>query len=47
MRKILENLDVEWGIQHVRDIKLAVEGVMESLLDFRGTHRRHVMPLTG
>ena len=37
MRKVLENLDVEWGLQHVREIQLTVKDMMESLLDVRGT----------
>ena len=40
MRKVLENLDVEWGLQDVRGIQFAVEDMMESSLDVRGTPRR-------
>ena len=39
MRKVLENLDVEWGVQDAREIQLAVEDMMESSLDVTGTPR--------
>ena len=36
MRLVVEAMDVEWGLQHVREIQLMVRDAMESLLDVRG-----------
>ena len=33
-------MDLEWGLQHVREIQLMVGHMMESLLDVKGTPRR-------
>ena len=43
MRETVKVMDVERGLQHVREIQLTVGGTVESLLDFRGTPRRCLM----
>ena len=37
MREIVKAMGVEWGLQHVREIQLVLEDIMESLLDVKGT----------
>ena len=35
MQEIAEAMDVQWGLQHVREIQLTVGDTMDSLLDVR------------
>ena len=35
-REVVEAMDVEWGLQHVREIQLTLGDMIESLLDVRG-----------
>ena len=37
MQLVVEAMDVEWGLQHVREIQLMVGDLMKSLLDVKGT----------
>ena len=37
MREVVEAMDVEWGLQHVREIQLTVGDMMKCLLDVKGT----------
>lgn len=37
MREIIEAMDVEWEIQHVREIQSTMGDTMESLLDDKNT----------